>query len=49
MNGDHNKDFDDDRGITTYDVEFRVGAQEYNYDIDMTTGDIYEFDSEIGD
>ena len=44
-----NKDFDDDRGITTYDVEFRVGAQEYNYDIDMTTGEIYEFDSEIGD
>ena len=44
-----NKDFDDDRGITMYDVEFRVGAQEYNYDIDMTTGEIYEFDSEIGD
>ncbi len=44
-----NKDFDDDRGITTYDVEFHVGAQEYNYDIDMTTGDIYEFDSEMDD
>ena len=44
-----NKDFDDDRGVTTYDVEFHVGAQEYNYDIDMTTGDIYEFDSEIDD
>ena len=24
-------------------------AQEYNYDIDMTTGDIYEFDSEMDD
>ena len=44
-----NKDFDDDRGVTTYDVEFHVGAQEYNYDIDMTTGDIYEFDSEMDD
>ena len=32
-----------------YDVEFHVGAQEYNYDIDMTTGDIYEFDSEMDD
>ena len=44
-----NKDFDDDRGVTTYDVEFHVGAQEYNYDIDVTTGEIYEFDSEMDD
>ena len=44
-----NKDFDDDRGVTTYDVEFHVGAQEYNYDIDITTGEIYEFDSEMDD
>ena len=43
------QDFDDDMGITKYEVEFRVDAQEYNYDIDMTTGEIYEFDSEIGD
>ena len=42
-------DFDDDLGKTIYDVEFHVGIKEYNYDIDPTTGAIYEFDVDIDD
>lgn len=42
-------DFDDDLGKTIYDVEFHVGVKEYNYDIDPTTGAIYEFDVDIDD
>lgn len=42
-------DFDDDLGKTIYDVEFHVGVKEYNYDIDSTTGAIYEFDVDIDD
>ena len=32
-----------DNGISLYDIEFRIGLSEYNYDID-TTGKILEFD-----
>ena len=43
------RDFDDDLGKTIFDVEFHVGAKEYNYDIDPVTGQIYEFDVDIDD
>ena len=43
------QDFDDDMGVTKYDIEFHVGAREYNYDIDTTTGDIYESEVDIDD
>ncbi len=36
------KDFDD--GRQQYDVEFHVGFNEYNYDIDASTGQIVDFD-----
>ena len=42
-------DFDDDLDKTFFDVEFHVGAKEYNYDIDPVTGAIYEFDVDIDD
>lgn len=42
-------DFDDDLGKTFFDVEFHVGAKEYNYDIDPVTGAIFEFDVDIND
>ena len=42
-------DFDDDLGKKVFDVEFHVGIKEYNYDIDQTTGAIYEFDVDIDD
>lgn len=42
-------DFDDDLGKTFFDVEFHVGAKEYNYDIDPVTGAIYEFDVDFND
>lgn len=41
--------FDDDMGVTKYDIEFHVGAREYSYDIDTTTGDIYESEVDIDD
>lgn len=40
-------DYDD--GISQYEVEFYVGNQEYDYDIDAATGEIRSFDSEIED
>ena len=43
------RDFDDDLGKMIFDVEFHVGAKEYNYDIDPVTGQIYEFDVDIDD
>ncbi len=36
------RDFDD--GREQYDVEFHVGFNEYNYDIDAATGQIVDFD-----
>ena len=43
------QDFDDDMGVTKYDIEFHVGAKEYSYDIDSTTGEIYESEVDIND
>ena len=36
------KDYDDGRQV--YEVEFYAGFMEYNYDIDVATGSIIEFD-----
>ena len=35
---------DSDDGIVYYDVEFRSGDYEYNYDVDAKTGDLLEKD-----
>ena len=43
------QDFDDDMGVTKYDIEFHVGAREYSYEIDTTTGNIYESEVDIDD
>lgn len=43
------QDFDDDMGVTKYEIDFHVGAKEYNYDIDTTTGQIYESEVDIDD
>ena len=37
-----NKDFDD--GMEIYEVEFRVGLTEYNYDIAVSNGQIVDYD-----
>ncbi|MBP5596001.1 MAG: PepSY domain-containing protein [Pseudobutyrivibrio sp.] len=36
------KDYDD--GVEVYEVEFRVGRYEYNYDIEISTGRILDFE-----
>ena len=40
-------DYDD--GWQVYEVEFRVGWTEYNYDIDAVTGQILGYESDWGD
>ena len=40
-------ELDTDDSVVHYDVEFKVGNTEYDYDIDPTTGDIIKSDSEI--
>ena len=40
-------DFDD--GMEQFDVEFHVGYTEYNYDIDVNTGRIVDFDVDMDD
>ena len=42
-------DYDDDYGMTDYDVEFRVGNKEYSYDINPATGAILNFDVDYDD
>lgn len=41
-------EFDFDKGIAEYEVQFRVGKTEYEYEINATTGEIisYEFDND---
>ena len=41
------KDYDDGREI--YEVEFRHGGYEYNYDIDVNTCNIVEWDKDFDD
>lgn len=40
---------DTDDAVIHYDVEFKAGGQEYDYDIDPATGEILKYDSEIDD
>lgn len=40
-------DYDDNRA--QYDIEFLVGNEEYDYDIDATTGEILSMDRDIED
>ena len=40
---------DTDDGIKIYDIEFRSGNMEYDYEIDAKTGTILEKDAEIDD
>ena len=40
---------DTDDGVKIYDIEFRSGNMEYDYEIDAKTGTILEKDAEIDD
>ena len=42
-------EIDNDDGRSVYEVEFRYGGYEYNYDIDAKTGSIIEYDKDIDD
>ncbi|MBR0397280.1 MAG: PepSY domain-containing protein [Eubacterium sp.] len=42
-------EYDDDYGMTDYDVEFRVGNKEYSYDINPATGAILNCDVDYDD
>ncbi len=46
---DTHKDFDDDTQITTWDLGFYRGDTEYDYDVNVVTGDIVEKDSGLMD
>ena len=39
-------DYDDDRGLWEYSVEFYVGATEYDVEIDAVSGVVLEFDKD---
>ena len=42
-------EYDRDDGRPEYDVEFRVGSMEYEYEIHAETGKILSWDKEIDD
>ena len=42
-------ELDTDDAVVHYDVDFKNGGKEYDYDIDATTGAIITVDSEIDD
>ena len=44
-----NRDFDDDRQLTIWDLGFYHGDTEYDYDINIATGEIVEKGSDIMD
>ena len=44
-----NAHLDSDDAVVHYDVEFKAGGSEYDYDIDPATGNILKSDSEIDD
>ncbi len=46
---DTHLDYDDDYGMTDYDVEFHVGNKEYSYDINPATGAILNCEVDIDD
>lgn len=41
--------FEKDRGSMTYEIEFYKDGMEYEYEIDASTGEILEFDTELDD
>ena len=43
------EDLETDDGITYYDLEFDVGENEYDYEINAYTGAIIDFDHDIDD
>ena len=48
MTGLHcHKDYDDGREV--YEVEFRQGCYEYNYDIDVNNYSVLEWDKDFDD
>lgn len=42
-------EFDRDDGVPVYEIEFRAGQYEYDYEIHAETGKIREFDKELDD
>ena len=42
-------ELDTDDAVVHYDVDFKAGGMEYDYDIDSTTGDILQSNSEADD
>ena len=42
-------DYEDDRGVYEYEVEFHQGQTEYDYSIDAVTGEIRDKDKDIDD
>ena len=42
-------ELDTDDAVVHYDVDFKAGGMEYDYDIDLTTGDILQSNSEADD
>ena len=42
-------ELDLDDAVVHYDVEFKQGGMEYDYDIDAVTGEILEAHSEVDD
>ena len=42
-------EYDCDDGIMIYEVDFSVGNQEYEYDVNCETGEILDFESDIDD
>ena len=42
-------ELDLDDAIDHYDVDFKAGGMEYDYDIDAATGDVLSYKSEVDD
>ncbi|MBQ7930695.1 MAG: PepSY domain-containing protein, partial [Clostridia bacterium] len=42
-------ELDNEHGKAVYEVEFKSGAYEYEYEIDASTGDVLKFDKEFDD
>ncbi len=43
---DREVEFDSERGVMTYEVDFKAGTVEYEYDIDAVTGEVIRFTKE---
>lgn len=42
-------ELDNDDPVIHYDVDFKSGGMEYDYEIDAATGDVITFSSEVDD